>query len=72
MKHQTHLDDFDADLDDLSPVVTAHIEHLSRKWADEDDHPNRLHRRGLTRRRIEEWREARALRHQFEDEIDLD
>lgn len=73
MRHQHHFEeDFEADLEDLSPVVSAHIEHLSRKWADDEDRPNRLHRRGLTRRRIEDWREERALRRQFEDELDLD
>ena len=71
MKHSHHEDDFDGDLDDLSPAVSSHIEHLSRKWADEEARHGRQVRRGLTRRRIEDWREERDLRRAFED-FDLD
>ena len=71
MKHSHHEDDFDGELDDLSPVVASHIEHLSRKWADEEARHGKLVRRGLTRRRIEDWREERELRRAFED-FDLD
>lgn len=70
MKQQHHDDDFY--LDDLSPGVSAHIEHLSRKWAEDEDRPNRLHRRGLTRRRIEDWREEQALRRELDDDFDCD
>jgi hypothetical protein len=62
-------DDMDGQ-EDVSPEVSAQIEHFSRKWADGDDHGGRLHRRGPTRRRIEDWREELELRRTFEDDYD--
>jgi hypothetical protein len=74
MKHQYDHDDLEAglDADDLPPAVSAHIEHLSRRWAEEAERLARQQRQGLTRRRIEDWREERALRRAFEDDPDLD
>jgi len=72
MKQQLNPDDFDADFDELPQTVSAHIEHLSRKWAEDEARHNRHQRHVLTRRRIEDWREERALRREFEDDLDLD
>ncbi len=59
----------DEDLDDeLPPNVSAHIEHLNRKWSEDGERHPRQQRHLLTRRRIEDWREERDLRRQFEDD----
>lgn len=62
-------EDLDAD-EDLSPDMSAQIEHFSRKWADDEDRGGRLHRRGPTRRRIEDWREEQELLRAFDDDYD--
>lgn len=72
MKHHLNSDPLDVDLDELPPIVSAHIEHLSRKWAEDEQRHNRHQRQALTRRRIEDWRDERELRRQFEEEPDLD
>ncbi|MDZ7668934.1 MAG: hypothetical protein U5Q16_05745 [Gammaproteobacteria bacterium] len=73
MKQHYDYEDLEAGLetDDLPPAMSAQIEHLSRRWAEEEDRQARQQRRGLTRRRIEDWREERALRREFEDDLDL-
>lgn len=73
MKQHYDHQDFEAGLesDDLPPAMSAQIEHLSRRWAEEEDRSQRQQRRGVTRRRIEDWREERALRREFEDDLEL-
>jgi hypothetical protein len=64
-------DDFDLEGDELPPPLSSRIQHLSRKWTDEKDgRVGRVHRR--TRRRLEDWRDARALAREFDGEIDRD
>ena len=65
-------DDPDPDFDDLPRTVSAHIEHLSRKWAEDEERHTRHQRHGMTRRRIEDWREERELQRQFDDELDIE
>ena len=60
----------DLEFDDLPQTVSAHIEHLSRKWAEDEARQSRHQRHVMTRRRIEDWREERDLLRQFEDDID--
>jgi hypothetical protein len=72
MKHQPNPDEMDPEFDELPETVSAHIEHLSRKWAEDEQRQSRHQRHVLTRRRIEDWREERALRRQLEDDFDLD
>ncbi len=72
MKHSQYEEEFDVDLDDLGPGAASHLEHLTRKWAEDEQRHNRQIRRGLTRRRIEDWREERALQREMEDDYDLD
>lgn len=73
MRHHHYDDGYDADAEDLPPPLSSRIEQLSRKWAEEEEEQRgRLHRRTATRRRIEDWRDERSLRRQFEDEIDAD
>lgn len=66
-----HPDELDPEFDELPPTVSAHVEHLNRKWAEEEQRLSRNQRHVLTRRRIEDWREDRALRRQFEDDLEL-
>jgi hypothetical protein len=72
MKSNLNPNELDPEFDDLPQTVSAHIEHLSRKWAEDEERQTRHQRHTLTRRRIEDWREERALRRQFEDDLDLD
>lgn len=65
-------DDLDPDFDDLPRTVSAHIEHLSRRWAEDEERQSRHQRHVMTRRRIEDWREERELLRQFDDDIDDD
>ena len=71
MKSANH-DDLDPDFDDLPRTVSAHIEHLSRKWAEDGERQSRHQRHVITRRRIEDWREERELQRQFDDELDIE
>ncbi len=71
--HMKHHDSGDGDFDDELPAnVSSHIEHLSRKWAEDEERHPRQQRHVLTRRRIEDWREEQALRRQFEDDLEID
>jgi hypothetical protein len=72
MKHDLSPEDFEPEFDELPRTVSAHIQHLSRKWAEDEQRQNRHQRHVLTRRRIEDWREERALRREFEDDLDLE
>lgn len=72
MKHNANTDELDPEFDDLPETVSAHIEHLSRKWAEDEERHTRHQRHAVTRRRIEDWREERDLQRQFDDELDLD
>lgn len=72
MKHQLEPDDLDPEFDDLPQGVSPHIEHLSRKWAEDAERQGRHQRHGLTRRRIEDWREERELQRQFDDDLELE
>lgn len=64
--------DSESEYVDMPPDVPAHIEYLSRRWADEDERHNRQPRRGVTRRRIEDWRDEYVLRRQLEDDFYLE
>lgn len=72
MKHNPNTEELDPEFDDLPEGVSAHVEHLSRKWAEDEERHNRHQRHVLTRRRIEDWRDERELRRQFEDDLGLD
>lgn len=72
MKPHNISDELDFDFDELPRTVSAHIEHLSRKWAEEQVRQERHHRQTLTRRRIEDWREERERRRQFDDDLEVD
>jgi hypothetical protein len=72
-----HFDDaFEAEAveadDHLPPPLSSRIAQLSRKWTndDEDRRAGRPQRRA--RRRIEDWREARSLARDLEDDFDRD
>lgn len=69
---QTYDDEIDPDFDDAAAAMSPHIEHLSRRWAEDELRHSRQLRRHLTRRRIEDWREERALLRELEDDYDLD
>ena len=71
MKH-LNPEELDPDFDDLPQTVPAHVEHLSRKWAEDEQRQSRHQRHVLTRRRIEDWREERDLQRQFEDDLDVE
>jgi hypothetical protein len=62
-------DDYlEPELDDLPPPLSSRIQHLSRKWMDDEEaRPGRPHRRA--RRRIED---RRALSQDREDELARD
>jgi hypothetical protein len=69
MTHYRYHDGLDFESDDLPPALSSRLEQLSRKWAEEErERRSRPSRR--TRRRIEDWREARSLARQFD--VDLD
>jgi len=74
MKQTQFDDDEEPDFDGAAAAMPPHIEHLSRKWAEEleEERLVRPLRRHGTRRRIEDWREERALLRELDDDYDLD
>jgi hypothetical protein len=72
MKRHRPDDGFDYEMDDLPPPLSSRIDHMSRKWAEEEaENRGRHNRRAMTRRRIEDWREDRSLQRALDDDLDL-
>jgi hypothetical protein len=73
MKHHRYDDGFDSELDDMPPPLSSRIDHMSRKWTEEEaEHRGRHNRRAMSRRRIEDWQEAQSLQRQLDDDFDVD
>lgn len=71
MKHHRYDDGFESELDDLPPPLSSRIDHMSRKWAEEEaGHRGRHHRRAMSRRRIEDWQEEQLLQRDLDDELE--
>jgi hypothetical protein len=73
MRRHRQDDGFEYEMGDLPPPLSSRIDHMSRKWAEEEaEHRGRHNRRAMTRRRIEVWREEQALQHPLDDDLELD